>query len=126
MNVPKDRKYTREHEWVKLRPDGTALVGITEFAQSQLGDIVYLDLPKPGMSLKQFDKFGEIESVKSVSDLFIPVSGEVVESNERAVQEPEVVNHSPNEEGWLLKIKVKDASELANLLSAEDYDRISK
>ena len=126
MNNPRDRKYTKEHEWVKLREDGTATVGVTDFAQSQLGDIVYLDLPKPGKNLKQFDKFGEIESVKSVSDLFTPVSGEVLETNEKAIQQPEVVNNSPNDDGWLLKIRVKDTSELANLLSAEDYERISK
>ena len=118
---PNDRKYSKEHEWVKT--DGaTARIGITDYAQEQLGDVVYVDLPEVGATVAQFEKMGEIESVKAVSDLFSPVSGEVVATNDAVVQKPELVNSDPHGEGWLLEVRLADAAELDKLLSAEDYD----
>ena len=121
MASPADRKYTKEHEWVKVDGD-VATMGITDFAQDQLGDIVYVDLPEPGTAIKQFEKMGEIESVKAVSDLFAPISGEVIEGNAKIVDKPELVNSDAQGEGWLLKVRLSNASETDALLSAEDYD----
>jgi glycine cleavage system H protein len=118
---PDDRRYSKEHEWVKV--DGaTARVGITDYAQEQLGDVVYVDLPEAGAAVTQFEKMGEIESVKAVSDLFSPVSGEVVAANDAVVQKPELVNSDPHGDGWLIEVRIADASELDKLLSAADYD----
>ena len=119
--IPDDRRYTKEHEWVKLEEGSDALVGITHYAQDQLGDVVYLDLPGAGTRLEQFAKLGEIESVKAVSDLFSPVTGEVVDVNQEAVDHPELVNEDPSGKGWLLRIRLEDAAELESLLSAEEY-----
>jgi glycine cleavage system H protein len=120
---PTDRRYTKEHEWVRLENDlGT--VGITDYAQDQLGDIVYLDLPSPGTQVKQLDKLGEIESVKAVSDLYSPVSGEVVEVNQEVNERPELVNQSPYQDGWLVRVRLADAAELDSLLTAEQYDEL--
>ena len=125
MEVPPELKYSREHEWVRL--DGeTATVGITDFAQDQLGDIVYLDLPKPGTSVDQFGKIGEIESVKSVSELFTPIGGEVTEINETARDNPEIVNRSPYGDGWLIRLRVSDTDELDKLLAADEYSATIK
>jgi glycine cleavage system H protein len=121
MASPADRSYTKEHEWVKVEGD-VATVGITDFAQDQLGDIVYVDLPEPGAAIKQFEKMGEIESVKAVSDLFAPISGEVIEGNAQVVEKPELVNSDAQGEGWLLKVRLSDVTEVDALLSAEDYD----
>ncbi len=118
---PDDRKYSKEHEWVLVRGD-IAVVGITDFAQDQLGDVVYVDLPAPGATIAQFDKMGEIESVKAVSDLYTPASGEVVRVNEGVVEKPEVVNSDPHGDGWLIELRLTDPSELDKLLSASDYD----
>ncbi len=118
--IPDDRKYTREHEWVRVE-DGVGVVGITDYAQRELGDVVFVNLPAVGTRVKQFERFGEIESVKAVSDLYAPVSGEVIEVNPRLGSEPELVNRSPYEEGWLIKIRLEDPAELGNLLSAEEY-----
>ncbi|HUS83463.1 MAG TPA: glycine cleavage system protein GcvH [Dehalococcoidia bacterium] len=120
---PKDRRYTKEHEWVRLA-DGEALLGITDFAQEQLGDLVYFDLPEPGAQIRQHAKLGEVESVKAVSEIYAPVSGEVVEVNQRVMESPELVNRDPYGDGWLLKVKPGDPSELDNLLSAEEYDAL--
>ncbi len=118
---PNDRKYSKEHEWVLL--DGeTARVGITDYAQEQLGDIVYVDLPEAGATVTQFGKMGEIESVKAVSELYSPVSGEVTATNERVVEKPEVVNSDPHGDGWLIEVRLSDAAEIEKLLSAEEYD----
>jgi glycine cleavage system H protein len=118
---PSDRRYSKEHEWVKA--EGTsARIGITDYAQEQLGDIVYVDLPAAGATVAQFEKMGEIESVKAVSDLFSPVSGDVVATNDAVVQSPELVNSDPHGDGWLLEVTLADAAELDKLLSAEDYD----
>jgi glycine cleavage system H protein len=121
---PNDRKYTKEHEWVKLENARTrqALVGITHYAQDQLGDIVYFDLPKPGASLKQLQKMGEVESVKAVSDLFSPVTGQVVEANPELGAHPEVANQDPFNAGWLLRVTMADAAELQTLMSAAEYE----
>jgi len=125
MEVPPELKYSREHEWVRL--DGeTATVGITDFAQDQLGDIVYLDLPKPGTSVDQFGKIGEIESVKSVSELFTPIGGEVTEINETARDNPEIVNRSPYGDGWLIRLRVSDPDQLNKLLAADEYSATIK
>ncbi len=122
MMNPPDRRYSRDHEWVLLEGISKGVVGITEFAQDHLGDVVYLDLPKVGAKLTQFDKLGEVESVKAVSDLFCPVSGEVVEINEMLSEHPEVVNEDPYGQGWLLHVETSDPSELDALLTAEQYD----
>ena len=121
---PSDRKYSREHEWALLEPDGRVLVGITDFAQEELGDVVYVALPKVGTQLTQFDMMGEIESVKTVSDLYTPVSGEVVELNELLADQPELVNEDVYGQGWLIRMAINDESELGNLLTADEYQEI--
>jgi glycine cleavage system H protein len=121
MDVPADLKYSKEHEWVKLDGD-TARVGITDYAQDQLGDVVYVDLPEAGATIAQFEKMGEIESVKAVSDLYAPISGEVVAINDGVVEKPEVVNSDPHGAGWLLDVRVSNASEADKLMSADEYD----
>ncbi len=120
---PDDRKYTREHEWV-VSEDGaaTVLVGITHYAQDQLGDVVYVELPAVGDSVGHLAKMGEIESVKAVSDLFSPVSGEVAEVNGRLAQEPELVNNDPFGDGWMLRVSMSDPAELDSLLDSGAYD----
>jgi glycine cleavage system H protein len=123
LPAPTDRRYTKEHEWVRL-DDGVGTVGLTDYAQDQLGDIVYVDLPAPGTSVKQFDKLGEVESVKAVSDLYAPVSGEVVDVNEAVNDHPELVNESPYEEGWLVRVRLAEPAELEALLTAEQYDTL--
>ncbi|MSQ61921.1 MAG: glycine cleavage system protein GcvH [Dehalococcoidia bacterium] len=123
MSVPDTLRYTNEHEWVRLDADDTGVIGITAHAQDQLGDIVFVELPAPGDRVTQFEKFGEVESVKAVSDLFSPVSGEVVEVNAALTDQPELVNGSPYEKGWLLRLRLSDTAELDKLMSAPDYDR---
>jgi glycine cleavage system H protein len=125
-DVPSGLKYSKEHEWVRVEDGGEAVIGITDFAQDQLGDVVYLDLPEPGASVRQFEKMGEIESVKSVSDLFAPVPGEVTARNDEAVEKPELVNASPYGDGWLVRVRLSDAAELDNLLSESEYDEFTK
>jgi len=113
-----------EHEWVKLEDlhSGHALVGITEYAQAQLGDIVYFDLPQPGANVKQLVKMGEVESVKAVSDLFSPVSGRVIETNSALIDHPELANQDPLGSGWLIRVAAADIVELDSLMSAEEYE----
>jgi glycine cleavage system H protein len=118
---PTDLRYSSEHEWVRLLGDGTAEVGITEFAAESLGDVVYVELPAVGAMLTQFEKMGEIESVKAVSDLYTPVSGTVVEVNEEASDSPEVVNDGPYGAGWLIKVSIEEESQLDKLMSADQY-----
>ena len=118
---PTDRRYSSEHEWVRLLGDGTVEVGITEFAAESLGDVVYVELPAVGATLTQFEKMGEIESVKAVSDLYTPVSGTVVEVNEEASDSPEVVNDGPYGAGWLIKVSIEEESQLDKLMSADQY-----
>lgn len=119
--IPEDRRYTKEHEWAKIEEDNLARVGISEFAQEQLGDIVFLNLPPVGTALSQLEKMGEIESVKAVSDLYSPLSGIVVEVNEAIINHPEQVNHDPYESGWLFLLQLTNPEELDNLLSATQY-----
>ena len=121
---PNDRSYTEEHEWIIVEDaySRRAMVGITDYAQDQLGDIVYFELPKVGDRLTQLGKMGEVESVKAVSDLFSPVSGEVIEVNGALVDQPELTNTDPFGAGWLLRVTMSDPSELDSLMSAEDYD----
>jgi len=121
MNIPTDLKYTQEHEWVRDNGDGTVTVGITDFAQSELGDIVFVELEPEGFEFDTDDVFGTVEAVKTVSELFAPVAGEIVENNEKLEDDPELVNNDPYEKGWMVKIKVSDKSQIEELLSAEDY-----
>ncbi len=122
---PNDRRYSKEHEWLKVDGD-TAAIGITDYAQEQLGDVVYVDLPAVGATITQFEKMGEVESVKAVSDLFTPASGEVLEQNQAVVEKPELVNSDPHGEGWLIRIRLSDPSEADRLLSSDDYDALIK
>ena len=120
---PDDRKYTREHEWVVSEAGGAAaLVGITHYAQDQLGDVVYVELPAVGDAVGYLAKMGEIESVKAVSDLYSPISGEVTEVNGRLAQEPELVNNDPFGDGWMLRVNMSDPAELDGLLDASSYE----
>jgi glycine cleavage system H protein len=120
-NSPADLKYTAEHEYVRVKPDGTADVGVTDYAQGELGDVVYIELPKVGTKFAKHDVFGTIEAVKAVSELFSPVSGEITAVNDRLDKEPALVNTDPYGEGWMIKIKLSDASEADSLLNAEAY-----
>jgi glycine cleavage system H protein len=120
MSVPAELKYTKDHEWVRMDGD-VAIVGITAFAQGELGDIVYVEIETVGESLEREEVFGSIEAVKTVSDLFMPLSGEILELNEALESNPELVNSDPYGEGWMVKIKVSNRSELDELLGAEDY-----
>lgn len=119
--MPGDRRYTREHEWVKIEGD-VATVGITEFAQSELGDVTFVEVPKVGQQLSKGESFGVVESVKAVSDIYAPVSGEVIEVNDGLVDQPETVNTSPYEGAWMVKIRVEDPAEAEGLLGAEEYE----
>ena len=123
MNIPQELKYTKDHEWVRIDGD-VATVGITEFAQSELGDIVYVEIETEGETIKAEEVFGSIEAVKTVSDLFMPVSGEITEFNEVLEAAPEVVNSDPYGDGWMIKIKITDPSELDALLDATDYSNV--
>lgn len=120
MNIPSDLKYTKDHEWIKIEGD-TAIVGITDFAQGELGDIVYVEVETLDETLDIEEVFGTVEAVKTVSDLFLPLSGEIIEFNDALEGEPEKVNADPYGEGWMIKLKFSDASEIDTLLSADDY-----
>ncbi|MEL0644182.1 MULTISPECIES: glycine cleavage system protein GcvH [unclassified Olleya] len=120
MNIPAELKYTKDHEWVKIEGDQIT-VGITDFAQSELGDIVYVEVETLDETLEADEVFGTVEAVKTVSDLFLPVSGEIVAFNDTLEDEPEKVNTDPYGDGWMVKVKVSDASQLDKLLSADDY-----
>lgn len=123
MNIPAELKYTKDHEWVKVEGD-IATIGITDFAQGELGDIVYVEVETEGESLDAEEVFGTVEAVKTVSDLFMPVGGEVVEFNEALEANPEVVNNDPYGEGWMIKVKLSDASKVDELMSAEQYQEL--
>ncbi|HVA33643.1 MAG TPA: glycine cleavage system protein GcvH [Candidatus Baltobacteraceae bacterium] len=124
MAQPENLLYSKEHEWVKIDGD-VATIGITDYAQNSLGDIVYVELPKVGAKIAQFGNVGVIESVKAVSDLFTPLSGEVLEVNAALDNDPAAVNKDPYGTGWLLKVRVTDPSETGKLLSAADYEKIA-
>ena len=120
MNVPEDLKYTKEHEWVRVEGD-RVIVGITDFAQDALGDVVYVDVPETGTQVKAGEPFGEVESTKSVSDVYAPISGTVVDRNAQLADDPELVNRDPYGEGWMIAISPADASDVEGLLEAGAY-----
>ena len=121
MNPP-ELKYSKEHEWLRSEPEGMGVIGITEFAVESLGDVVFIELPEEGEEVTQFEKMGEIESVKAVSDLYSPVSGRVVGRNEELIANPELVNQRPYESGWMLKVAIRDPSEQDILLTVDQYE----
>lgn len=123
MKIPADLKYTEDHEWVRVEGN-TAVVGITDFAQNELGDVVFIEIETEGEELGQGETFGTVEAVKTVSDLFMPVSGTVAEVNQELADEPELVNKDPYGKGWMVKISVSDAGQLENLMSADDYKKM--
>ena len=123
MNIPQNLKYTKDHEWVRVEGD-VAVIGITDFAQHELGDIVYVEIETIGETLSQEEVFGSVEAVKTVSDLFMPVSGEILELNEELESNPELVNTDPYEGGWMVKVKLTNTAELDTLLSADDYQAL--
>ena len=123
MNIPSDLKYTKDHEWVKVEGN-VATVGITAFAQGELGDIVYVEVETEGEELDQEEVFGSIEAVKTVSDLFMPVSGEITSFNDALEQDPETVNNDPYGDGWLIKIEMSNAAQVEGLLSADQYQEL--
>ena len=123
MKIPKDLRYTNDHEWVRIEGD-VATVGITDFAQGELGDIVYVEVETVDETLDREEVFGTVEAVKTVSDLFAPLSGEIIEFNESLEDEPEKVNSDPYGEGWMVKIRFSDASQIDDLLSAEEYTEV--
>jgi glycine cleavage system H protein len=123
MNIPEELKYTKDHEWVRVEGD-VAIVGITEFASTELGDIVYVEVEVQGEVLDREESFGSIEAVKTVSDMFMPVGGEVIEFNEILEDAPETINKDPYGDGWIIKVNMKDASELDDLLDAKAYKEL--
>lgn len=124
MNFPSELKYTKDHEWVKVIDGKTALIGITDYAQGELGDIVFIDIPTVGKTLNAEDVFGTVEAVKTVSDLFLPVDGKILEVNSALGNNPELVNSDPYEQGWMAKIEVSDIADIDKLLTAENYEQL--
>ncbi len=123
MNIPQELKYTKDHEWIKV-DENVALIGITDFAQKELGDIVYVEIETEGEELSDGDVFGTVEAVKTVSDLLMPISGKIIEINDELESEPEIVNSDPYGKGWMIKVEFSDISVLDSLLSAEDYNSL--
>ena len=123
MNIPNELVYTKDHEWAKFDGDA-ATVGITDYAQGELGDVVFVELPQVGDEISEGDAFGTIEAVKAVSDLYAPLSGEITEVNEALEEAPEIINNSPYEDGWMVKIKMSDPFQKDNMLSADQYKEI--
>ena len=123
MSFPNDLKYTKDHEWLRIDGD-EAFVGITHFAQSELGDIVYIDVDTEGESLEKEEVFGSVEAVKTVSDLFMPINGEVLEFNKNLEDNPELINSDPYGEGWIIRVSVSNTDELDELLSSDDYKKL--
>ena len=122
MNIdPSKLKYAASHEWTKDEGDGTATVGISDHAQESLGDVVYVELPEPGIMLTAGDEAGVVESVKAASDIYAPVSGEIIAINEKLEEEPEVINDSPYDDGWMFRVRMSDLGELENLMSVDEY-----
>lgn len=123
MNIPAGLKYTQDHEWIRVEGE-TAIVGITDFAQGELGDVVFVEIETEGETLDKGETFGTVEAVKTVSDLFMPVGGEIVEVNPALADEPELVNKDPYNKGWMIKVKITNAAEIDELLSADDYQKM--
>jgi len=124
MNFPNDLKYTKDHEWLRVESDGTALAGITDYAQGELGEIVFVDIPALDETIAKEEVFGTIEAVKTVSDMFMPVSGEVLEVNPALEDKPELINEDPYDAGWIIKIRPSNPSEADALLSADEYQQL--
>lgn len=124
MNLPEDLRYTKEHEWIKKEDGNKVRIGITDFAQDELGDIVFVELPEEGDTVEADDSFGSVESVKTVSELYAPVNGTIVEINEELEDSPELVNESPYEQAWMIVVELEDANEWDNLLTAAEYKAI--
>lgn len=122
MEYPKGLRYSREHEWVMVEGDDTGVIGISDFAQNELGDVVYVEAPELGEKISKDDPFGAVESVKAVSDLYAPVSGAVVEVNDALPETPELINEDPYGEGWIIKVSLSDVDELDDLMNAEEYE----
>ena len=122
MEYPKGLRYSQEHEWVMVEGDDTGVIGISDFAQSELGDVVYVEAPELGEKISKDDPFGAVESVKAVSDLYAPVSGTVVEVNDALPETPELINEDPYGEGWIIKVSLSDVDELDDLMNAEEYE----
>ena len=122
MEYPKGLRYSREHEWVMVEGDDTGVIGISDFAQNELGDVVYVEAPEVGEKISKDDPFGAVESVKAVSDLYAPVSGAVVEVNDALPETPELINEDPYGEGWIIKVSLSDVDELDDLMNAEEYE----
>jgi len=120
---PKDYKYTKNHEWIHLESEKEGKVGLADYAQSHLGDLVFFDLPAPGTQVEQFKKMGEVESVKAVSDIYAPASGKVLEVNQAAIDDPTIANKDPYGEGWLVKVELSSPSDLDNLMDTDAYDK---
>lgn len=125
MNFPEDLKYSKEHEWIRMS-GSVATIGITDYAQDQLGEVVFIELPDEGETIEKSDSFGVVESVKSVSDIFAPVSGKVVEVNEPLLDSPETMNEEPYGEGWLIKVEISNTKDLDDLMSADHYQAFIK
>jgi len=125
MSSPTNLRYTKTHEWVRLDGD-VATVGVTDYAQRELGDITYLELPEPGTEVSQSEPFGVIESVKAASDIYAPIGGEVIERNDAVVESPEMVNQSPYEGAWLIRVRVADPAEVESLMTADEYDAFAE
>ena len=123
MSYPNDLKYTKDHEWLRVEGN-VAFVGITHFAQSELGDIVFVDVDTEGESLEKEEVFGSVEAVKTVSDLFMPINGEVLEFNEKLEDNPELINSDPYGEGWIIKVSLNDDSDMGDLMSSDDYQEL--
>jgi len=121
--IPNDRRYTKEHEWIRIEGD-VAYVGITDYAQSELGEIVFVEVETVGETLKEGEVFGTVEAVKTVSDLYLPIDGEILEFNESLMDAPELVNDDPYNDGWMVKVAVSDATQADNLLSAIEYEAL--
>ena len=121
---PTDLRYSEEHEWVRVEPGDVAFIGLTEFAAESLGDVVFLDLPEVNTEISQFGKLGEVESVKAVEEVYAPVGGRVLELNQQAIDNPELVNDSPYESGWLLKLALSDPAEVEKLMTSDEYEAL--
>ena len=125
MNLPENLKYTDDHEWVSVKDD-VAIIGITDFAQSELGDIIFVEFPDTGMSINQKDSVGTLEAVKTVADIYSPVTGEVIEVNDNLESSPELINEDPYEKGWIVKVELSNPSEVEGLLNSKDYEGLIK
>ncbi|MCH7657350.1 MAG: glycine cleavage system protein GcvH [Bacteroidetes bacterium] len=123
MNIPENLKYTKDHEWIRVEND-VVYVGVTDFAQGELGDVVFVEIETEGENLNREEVFGTIEAVKTVSDMFMPLSGEILEANQKIEDEPELVNKDPYGDGWMIKISIADSSELDDLLTPEQYKNL--